>query len=566
MTNTSDGDLAPRTPVVVSTAENDGNKEKRDRAAWLQFPRRAVLLIAACAIAIFFLRLWPANVALPGEVPGPPLRALIGAQALERLPDSLLLLALALAIAIPLSLLIATIAAGIASLQARSPRLASFLAGLGRLALFTWMPLPVVLIAFALLLLFLIGPFAAGGFAITGDNMSTLLLSATALALYPALLAAQDGACLFATSGALSMGRRLLVALLQLGQALLLQTAGLLSALTIVELFFARPGLGRLLVAGATQRDVTVMLDALILMAFLVLLGRLAAEFLGWARRLIVRNAAALPAEAPAAPRNQVWSLFAALLLLLPLALVTAGLLTGADAAMQQDLQQRLSPPSLEHPLGTDALGRDVWARLRAGGLNTLARGALVAAATLLPALGLGLLAGALFNRGGWLWETLADLLLLPIDALLFLPLVPATIAFVALGTGPAATTALVLALALLFLPRAVRAARDTWRARQTTDNLVRDVLGTLASLFLLLLFNAFLVLLAIEYAGFGPPPPMPSLGLLLQDLQPHLLVAPGAALTLLIILALLSFALYTAAAAIGDFANSRRPLVRLNE
>lgn len=555
------------TPAHSSTVVSpEDNTQPRDRSAWLQFPRRAVLLIAACAIAVFLLRLWPLPAVVPGGLPGPSPSAPISTAALERLPNSLLLLTLALAIAVLLSLLVAVVAMAVAFLQARSPRLGSVLDVVGRLALFTWMPLPVALIAFILLLLFLAGPFVPAGFSAVGDNASTLLLASVSLALYPALLAAQDGARLFAATDTLATGRRLLATLLQLGQALLLQTAGLLSALTVVELIFARPGLGRLVVQSAAQRNATVMLDALVLMAFLVLLGRLAAELLGWGRRLILQaDATPRPAQS-AAQRNRVWTIFAALLLFLPLALVVAGLLTGPDAAVQQDLQQRLAPPSLQHPLGTDALGRDVWARLRLGGLNTLARGALVAGAAVLPVLALGLLAGAIFNRGGWLWESLADFLLLPIDALLFLPLVPAAVAFIALGPGPGASTALVLALALLFLPRAARAARDTWRARQSGDNPARDVLAMLASLFLLLLFNVFLVLFALEYTGFGPAPPTPSLGQLLQETQPHLRAAPGAAVALILVLSLPAFALYTAAAAIGDFVSSRRPLVRFNE
>lgn len=559
----NENDMNRTGPAVIS---GNGQAVGRRGAAWLQFPRRAVLLIAACAVAIFLLRLWPLPAADLEGTPGPAVRALISAQALERMPNSLLLLALALAIAAVLSLLVAAVGVAVASFRARSPRVGSVLAALGRLALFSWMPLPVVLSAFLLLLLFFAGPFAAGGFAPVGDNSSSLALAASVLAFYPALLAAQDGARAFAASGTPSTGRRLLATLLQLGQALLLQTAGILSALTIVELIFARPGLGRLLVDSALQRDVAVMLDALILMALVVLLGRLAAELLGWLRRFVAQDAAEPGPIEATAPRNRLWTIFAALLLLLPLALVVAGLLTAPDAAVQQDLQQRLSPPSLEHPLGTDALGRDTWARLRLASLNSLVRGALVAGAVLLPALALGLLTGSLFNRGGWLWESLADFLLLPIDALLFLPLVPAAVAFVSLGGRPQATTAIVLALALLFLPRATRAARDTWRARWANDSLVPGVLGTLAAVFLLVLFNTFLVLLALEYAGFGPPPPAPSLGQLLQETQPHLPVAPGTAAALVVILAVLAFALYTAAAAISDFVDTRRPLVRLNE
>jgi peptide/nickel transport system permease protein len=54
------------------------------------------------------------------------------------------------------------------------------------------------------------------------------------------------------------------------------------------------------------------------------------------------------------------------------------------------DIANRLAGPSVEHPLGTDHLGRDLLARLRAGGLN-LALVALIAGAV---SVGLGGLVG----------------------------------------------------------------------------------------------------------------------------------------------------------------------------
>lgn len=74
------------------------------------------------------------------------------------------------------------------------------------------------------------------------------------------------------------------------------------------------------------------------------------------------------------------------------------------------DLPNRLAGPSIQHPLGTDHLGRDLVARLVWGAVPSLAAVALV----LSGGLGLGVLAGGLIGlgpqglRGGvqWLAET----------------------------------------------------------------------------------------------------------------------------------------------------------------
>jgi ABC-type dipeptide/oligopeptide/nickel transport system permease subunit len=103
------------------------------------------------------------------------------------------------------------------------------------------------------------------------------------------------------------------------------------------------------------------------------------------------------------------------------------------------------------------------------------------------------------------------------------------------------------------------------WRRRHT-GNALRDLLTALAALFLLALFHGFVTLLSVEYLGFGPPPPAPSLGMLLAESQQHLLATPGAIVALVVVVGLLAFALYTAAVAIADSVDTRRPLVRLNE
>ncbi|MBM3650347.1 MAG: ABC transporter permease, partial [Alphaproteobacteria bacterium] len=61
--------------------------------------------------------------------------------------------------------------------------------------------------------------------------------------------------------------------------------------------------------------------------------------------------------------------------LVLALAVVAAAALAGSGLLVAHDIHavdvaNRLAGPSALHPLGTDHLGRDVLARLRAGGLN----------------------------------------------------------------------------------------------------------------------------------------------------------------------------------------------------
>lgn len=523
---------------------------------WLHFPRRVVLLIAACAIAIFLLQTLPTPLGLTGA-PGDAGSGLLSAPVLERLPNSLLLLTTAYLFALTLAALLAAIGALIAALAARGPG-GGVLAALGRLALYIWMPLPVAAAAFALFLL-LSGPPGAP-VTLIGDNASTLIVGALLIALYPALLAAMD-AVRAAAAPVGGAGRRFLAGLLQLLQSLALQMGGFLGGLLIVELFFARPGIGRLLLDGIIRREMGLAIDVVVLMALLILPARLLAELLGWALRFLQREEA--PRAAESGEGRRLWPVFAALLLIIPLAIALGGLLTPAEAALESDLQQRLAEPSPRHPLGTDTLGRDNWARLRLGALGTLGRASLAGGALLLPALVLGALSGALWRRGGALAESASDLLLFPLDALLFMPLLPAAALLTAIA-GPGSSV-LVAALALLFLPRAARTVRDFWRERDA-GGVLRFVLPTLATLFLLLLFHGFVASFHLEYMGLGPAPPTPSAGFIFTEAQQMLRAAPGATGVFVLFIAVLSFGLFTPAAALSGLSGARRPLSRLNE
>lgn len=88
------------------------------------------------------------------------------------------------------------------------------------------------------------------------------------------------------------------------------------------------------------------------------------------------------------------------LLIIVVVAAVTiARCLPHADP-MQVDLANVLTGPSQAHPLGTDQLGRDLWALTAAGYWRTLVVVAATCAISLLIGLPCGLAAG---YRGGWL-------------------------------------------------------------------------------------------------------------------------------------------------------------------
>jgi peptide/nickel transport system permease protein len=78
-------------------------------------------------------------------------------------------------------------------------------------------------------------------------------------------------------------------------------------------------------------------------------------------------------------------------------ALVALGPFVVAYAPESQSIADRLQSPTLSHPLGTDAFGRDVLARLLAGGRVSLLIGVLSMAITV----GAGVLIGALAGYAG---------------------------------------------------------------------------------------------------------------------------------------------------------------------
>ena len=208
-------------------------------------------------------------------------------------------------------------------------------------------------------------------------------------------------------------------------------------------------------------------------------------------------------------------------------------------------------PPSADSPLGTDHLGRDVWARVCAGAGTSLEIATLSTLLALLLGLAVGLTAG---YAGGAVDNALMRLvdLVLAFPFLLLAILLAALLreANLASSNGPVVLTlgvvgwttiARVIRGKTLSLARSeyVTAARalggSPWRI------IVRHVLPNVAGIVIVVAALGFAQNLLAEsvlsYLGLGPPPPAPTWGRMLYEgrvyyrTAPWLSIAPGIAI-----------------------------------
>lgn len=204
-----------------------------------------------------------------------------------------------------------------------------------------------------------------------------------------------------------------------------------------------------------------------------------------------------------------------------------------------------LSAPSAAHPLGTDAIGRDLLALVVYGGQNSLMIGALVMLVTALAGTVVGLIAGTSPSLDGAFMRAMDVLMAFP--ALLL-----ALAILAALGNN---AFNVVLALSLVYAPRTARIVRgealalreqsyieaaESIGASRLRILLVHILPGVFPALFVqqtFLFAYAILGEAGLSFVGLGLQPPEPSWGNILGDARsvfqvaPWLVVYPGLAL-----------------------------------
>jgi peptide/nickel transport system permease protein len=220
------------------------------------------------------------------------------------------------------------------------------------------------------------------------------------------------------------------------------------------------------------------------------------------------------------------------LLGLIVLAAVGAPLLTSWDP-IQQDLTKSLLPPGNGHLLGTDQLGRDVFARLLYGARVDLRVGALAVLFPFLIGGTLGLLAGWF---GGWFDAVLMRI----VDIVVAFPFFVLVIALVfALGSGTSSIYIAITLVGWVAYARIVRgevlvakeqeyalAARasglPTYRIllRHLVPNVVLQAFVFSMSDIVL----SILAIVTLGYLGLGVPPPTPDWGSMILEGQAFIL------------------------------------------
>lgn len=253
--------------------------------------------------------------------------------------------------------------------------------------------------------------------------------------------------------------------------------------------------------------------------------------------------------------RRPVWSfhtprwLKPLLVATLPLLVVVVGPLLWPLDPVAQDLIRRLSGPTSGHPLGTDELGRDMLARILAGGRISL--GVTLAVTTLTAACGVALGSLAAYRCGG-----LLDILLLRlINILLAFPFLLVALAVAGLAGGGIGSIVVALTLfgwvthALVARSETVRVSAipfvEAARASGATplrvywSHVLPNALPPLLVVTVVRFSQILLAIAGLSFLGVGVQPPTPEWGALLSEgmpyveSAPHMLLAPGVAVTL---------------------------------
>jgi peptide/nickel transport system permease protein len=235
-----------------------------------------------------------------------------------------------------------------------------------------------------------------------------------------------------------------------------------------------------------------------------------------------------------------------AIILFFVAATMLAPVLRPYDATTDRNLVMRLKPPSLQHPFGTDELGRDVLTRVWHGGRVSLSVAVMVVGFSAIVGTLLGIIAG-LF--GGWLDMALSWF----IDILLAFPGILLAITIVA-TLGASLSNALI-AISIMGIPgyyRVMRssviglrdlefvqaaAALGSSRFRIAARHILPNGLSPLIVQVTLALGRTVLSIAALGFLGLGAQPPTPEWGLMIKSgysqflNAPWLSIAPGFAI-----------------------------------
>jgi ABC-type dipeptide/oligopeptide/nickel transport system permease subunit len=234
-------------------------------------------------------------------------------------------------------------------------------------------------------------------------------------------------------------------------------------------------------------------------------------------------------------PRNRAATVGFVILLAICLAAAFAPWVAPFDP-IQIKLSMKLKPPSLEHLMGTDHFGRDIFSRMLYGGRTSLSVGLLVVGFAFILGVPLGL-------ASGYFGGKVDNFLMRLVDAFLTFPPLLLAVALVGL-LGPDIQNVM-LALGLVQAPILARMVRGSTLAvredvyvtaaralgaspvRIVLSHLLRNMVSPIVVQLTVVFSAAVVAEASLSFLGFGTQPPEPSWGRDMSEARRFLSDAP---------------------------------------
>jgi len=211
----------------------------------------------------------------------------------------------------------------------------------------------------------------------------------------------------------------------------------------------------------------------------------------------------------------------------------------------------RLKPPSLQYPFGTDNLGRDMFSRCLYGAQLSVIIGFCAAGLATIISVVLGILTGYLGGKFDLItqrfvdaWMSFPDLIILIVVVSVLGPGMPQIIATLGLLLGIAGSRIIRSAVVSVRENMYVHAAQSTGAStfRILWRHILPNVMPPVIVLFTTRLGVVILIESGLSFLGLGVPPPAPTWGGMLSGAGrtfmyqgPWLALAPGLCLTVVV-------------------------------
>ncbi|WP_051273217.1 ABC transporter permease [Desulfotruncus alcoholivorax] len=246
--------------------------------------------------------------------------------------------------------------------------------------------------------------------------------------------------------------------------------------------------------------------------------------------------------------KNRIAMLGLAIFSVIVLCTVFADMIVPYSVALEQNIGDRLQPPSAAHWFGTDAYGRDIFARVIHGTRNSLVMG--------IGAVVVGISLGGVFGAAAGYYGGIVDTLIMRVmDTIMCIPFMLLALAIVA-ALGPGLVNVLI-ALMLSMVPYYTRVIRsailtvtgqdfiEAAKACGTPDryiilkHILPNAIGPVIVQATMSVGTMIIWAAAMSFLGMGIQPPTPEWGSMLSEgkdymlSSPHLVIFPGMAIVL---------------------------------